>query len=86
MCCVKDARSVSLYPYTWSQLLQYVKYTSIRDKLTLPKGIAKTYVNNVYFWTNKVKLQQQQNKKATIIILARAGNRTRDLMHRSLER
>jgi len=24
---VKDARSVSLYPYNWSQILQYVKYT-----------------------------------------------------------
>jgi len=24
---IKDARSVSLYPYNWSQILQYVKYT-----------------------------------------------------------
>jgi len=23
----KDARSVYLYPYIWSQILQYVKYT-----------------------------------------------------------
>jgi len=25
--CIKDATSVSLYPYNWSQILQYVKYT-----------------------------------------------------------
>jgi len=27
LCVLKDARSVSLYPYNRSQILQYVKYT-----------------------------------------------------------
>jgi len=34
-------------------------------------------------WTKEVKTQQQQNKKANIQILARAGIRTRDLSHLS---
>jgi len=28
---LKDARSVSLYPYNRSQILQYVKYTKMKD-------------------------------------------------------
>jgi len=35
---VKDARFVSWYPYTQSQILQYVKYT---NWLKIPRGIAK---------------------------------------------
>jgi len=34
---LKDARSVSLYPYNRSQILQYVKYTK---KINIVKGIA----------------------------------------------
>ena len=34
----KDARSVSLYPYNQSQILQYVKYT---NEITLPKELQK---------------------------------------------
>ena len=34
---IKDARSVSLYPYNWSQILQYVNYT---NKISIAKGIA----------------------------------------------
>jgi len=41
------------------------------------------FTNNV-FMTKDVKPQEQQNKKANIQILARAGNRTRDLSHRNL--
>jgi len=33
----KDARSVSLYPYNQSQILQYVKYTKL---INIVKGIA----------------------------------------------
>ena len=33
----KDARSASLYPYYWSQILQYVKYTK---QINIVKGIA----------------------------------------------
>jgi len=35
---IKDARSVSLYPYNRSQILQYVKYTK---KINIAKEIAK---------------------------------------------
>ena len=35
---VKDARSVSLYPYNRSQILQYVKYSI---KINIAKRIAK---------------------------------------------
>jgi len=34
---IKDARSASLYPYYWSQILQYVKYTK---QINIVKGIA----------------------------------------------
>jgi len=34
---IKDARSVSLYPYNQSQILQYVKYTK---KINIVKEIA----------------------------------------------
>ena len=36
--CVKDARSVFLYPYNWSQISQYVKYTKL---INIVKGIAQ---------------------------------------------
>jgi len=35
---LKDAKSVSLYPYNRSQILQYVKYTK---KINIEQGIAK---------------------------------------------
>jgi len=35
---VKDARSVSLYSYNWSQIMQYVKYTKL---INIAKGFAK---------------------------------------------
>jgi len=37
--CLKDARSVSLYPYNRSQILHYVKYTL--NKINIATGIAK---------------------------------------------
>jgi len=36
---IKDARSVSLYPFNRSQILQYVKYTKV---INIAKGIAKS--------------------------------------------
>jgi len=48
------------------------------------KGIANFYVNNVFL--DKKGKSQQQNKKANIKFLARGWNRTRGLLHRSLER
>ena len=55
---LKDARSVSWYPYTCSrsQVLEYMK------------------------------LNTTKNKKENIKLLAKAGNRTQDLSHRSLMR
>ena len=55
----KDARSVSLYPYTRSQILQYVKY--ILNKLTLLKDL-QTFVTNKVFVHETVKTQEQQTK------------------------
>jgi len=52
----------------------------------IAKGIAKIHVIKLLFFGQKVKSQQQQNKKANIKTFARAGNRTLDLLHRSLER
>jgi len=42
---LKDAKSVSLYPYNRSQILQYVKYTK---KLTLNKELQNFETNNVF--------------------------------------
>jgi len=52
-CCFKDARSVSLYPYDWSQIL-----LSILNKLTLQKKVQN-------FGTNNVFLDQKSKKKTT---------------------
>ena len=64
----KDARSVSLYPYNQSQILQQVKYT---NKLTLQKELQNVVTNNVFL--EKKKHQQNQNK-SNIKTLAAAGN------------
>jgi len=40
---VKDARSVSWYPYNRSHILQYVKYTKW---INIGNGIAFVYINN----------------------------------------
>jgi len=74
------AWSVSWYPYYRSQILQDDKYTKWIN-------IAKRNCNkNVWIklFGQKMKTQQQQNKKANIKILARAGIWTLDLSHRSL--
>jgi len=42
---LKDARSVSLYPYNRSQILQLVKLTKL---INIAKGIAKCLINNVF--------------------------------------
>jgi len=47
---LKDARSVSWYPYNGSKLLQYV--FSILNEFTLQKEIQISETNNV-FWTKK---------------------------------
>jgi len=57
---IKDARSVSFYPYNRSQILQYV--ISILNKLTFYKEL-QTFVTNNVFFDKKVKTQQQQSKK-----------------------
>jgi len=66
----KGARSVSLYPYNRSQILQYVKYTKY---IKITKGIAKLCEKRCVFG-QKVKTQQQQNKKCNIKTLVGAGN------------
>ena len=55
---IKDARSVSLYPYNRSQILQHVKHTT---SINITKEIAK-FCDNV-FWIKKVKTQQQQQQQ-----------------------
>ena len=56
---------------------------SILNELTLQNN-CKSHVHK--FFDKKSKTQQQQNKNANIKILFRAGNRTRNLFHRSQER
>ena len=73
---IKDARSVFLYPYKRSQILQYVKYTKW---IKIAKEIAKCCDKKSVF-AKKVKTQQQQNKNQT---LAGAGNWTRDLSNQN---
>ena len=41
----KDARSVSLYPYNRSQIVQYCKYT--KKTITLQKELQNFVINNV---------------------------------------
>ena len=72
----KDARSISLYPYNRSQIMQYVKYTK---SINITKGIAKL-CDKKYVFGQKEKNQQQQNKKSNIKTHAGNGNRTRDLL------
>ena len=48
-CIIQDARSVSIYPYNWSQILQYVKFTNIY----IAKGIAKVHVNILFLFKYK---------------------------------
>ena len=43
---IKDARSVSLYTYNWSQL-QYIKYTIVNN-LTLKQKLPNCVTNNVF--------------------------------------
>ena len=55
---LKDARSVSLYPYNQSEILQYVKYTK---KSNIARGFAKLSDRYCIFG-QKVKEQQKQTK------------------------
>jgi len=56
---------------------------SINTKwINIAKGITNFVTNNACL-TKKVIRRQQQNKISIIKILARAGNRIRDLVHRS---
>ena len=56
---------------------------SILNEFSLQKELQNVATNNV-FLTKQVKTQQQQNSNSNINkILARAGNRTRDVSHPS---
>ena len=46
----------------------------------------KIFMKNNVFWTKQEKHNNNKTKKAYIKIHARAGNRTRELSHRSLRR
>jgi len=59
--CFNDARSVSLYPYNQSKVLQYVRYTKY---INIAKECA---------FGQKVKTQQQQNEKSNIKPLPQPG-------------
>ena len=49
-CCFKDARSVSVYPYEWSQIL-----LSILNKLTFRKTVQNVVTNNVFLDKKSIK-------------------------------
>jgi len=65
---VKDARSVSLYPYNRSQIVQYVNSILVyKIKKTLKKKLPNFVTNNVLFvvvsvFFFKKRTQQQQDK------------------------
>ena len=50
----------------------YANYTKLQKKW-------QTFMTNNGFWTTTVEMQQQQNKKANIKVLARARNHPRRL-------
>jgi len=56
---IKDARSVSLYPYIRSQILQML---SILNKLTLKKDLQK-FVTNKVLLDKKLKHNNNKTKK-----------------------
>jgi len=49
-CLVKDARSVLLYPYNQSHILQYFKYT---NKINIAKKMCKILLQIMCFRTKK---------------------------------
>ena len=55
---LKDARSVSQYPYNPPQMLQYVKYAKW---INITKGIAKFLDKNV-FWAKKTNTTKHKIK------------------------
>ena len=61
---IKDAMSVSLYPYYWSQFLALCCVLSILDLNKTAKGIVKFHDN--WFFGLKYVETQQQSKKANI--------------------
>ena len=60
---LKYARSVFLYPYIRSQILQYVKYTTL---INIAKEIANLFDKYVRVFGQNVKTQEQQNKITNI--------------------
>ena len=62
--------------------LQYVKYTKWINNA---KAFAQFYVNNDFFWTKSKKKtnNNNNNNKTPLQILAKTGNRNRDLSHAS---
>jgi len=69
-----------VYLYTFIIGHQFCNMLSILHKLKFQKELQNFVTNNVFFW-QKVKTQQQQNKKSNIKTLATAKNWTRDLLH-----
>ena len=54
----KDARSVYLYPYNRSQILEYVTYTT---NINIAKGLQNSVTNNVFSTRlNTTKTKQNQ--------------------------
>ena len=63
--------------------MQYVKYTKL---INIANAKTNLFVKNVFaFFLQIQKKQYQQNKKANLKVLCRAGTKTRDLSHPSLE-
>ena len=73
-------KMLGLYLYTLIIGHKSCNMLSILNKLILLKELQTFVINNV-FLDQKVKTQQQQNKKSNIKTLAGAGDWTRDLLH-----
>jgi len=72
-------KMLGLYLYTLLISHKSCKMLSILNKLLLQRDLQNFVTNKVLM--DKVKTQQQQNRKSNIKTLAGAGNWTRDLLH-----
>jgi len=70
---------IGLHLYTFIFGHKSCNMLSILNKLTFQKELQNCVTNNVF--GQKVKTQQQHNKKSKIITYADARNWTRDLLH-----
>jgi len=73
-------KMLGLYLYTVIIVPKSCNRFSLLNKSTLQKELLNVVSNNVVFFKQKVKTQQQQNKKSNIKTVDGVENRTRDVL------